>query len=458
MSSSTKSPNRLPLPRVLAFAGLNVPLAGVALPLTVYLAPLYANEVGLGLEMTGLLFMLLRFWDIFTDPVLGIVVDRYQSRWGRVRHWIFLSAPILALATYFAYMPPREGAGPFYFAFWMFIFYIGFTLLQTSRNAWVPAIAEDYDERSRLFFWPEMIGIATMLVLMALPALLPMFGYELDRFDQVAAMGWVLIVAIPITVGLALIFVPDRPLKGAKQQQDRIDLKGVLKAVKNKLLGRVLAMELLVGTAVAVTGSNYLFVTEYAFGLDDSQSSLVLMLFFIMSIAGMPFWLNVAKRTEKTVAFRWGCFLAAGAGILYYVTAQYGGFGPILIGAVVNGFAFSAPIALTRSMTADVVELRVAETGDSRAGIYFALLSVAYKLGTSLAFGVGYLMVGQLAGFHPGQANSDVAVHGLLLIFCVIPAVLYLAAAWVSKYYPITRAMQQETSLRLDPRGPMPLD
>ncbi len=458
MNKLTKSPDRLPLPRVLAFAGLNVPLAGVALPLTVYLAPLYANEVGLGLELTGLLFMLLRFWDIFTDPVLGIVVDRYQSRWGRVRHWIFMSAPILALATYFAYMPPREGVGPFYFVFWMFIFYIGFTLLQTSRNAWVPAIAQDYDERSRLFFWPEMVGITTMLILMALPALLPILGYDLDRFEQVAAMGWVLIVAIPITVGLALLFVPDKPLKGAQAQQDKIDLAGVLKAVKNKLLGRVLAMELLIGTAVAITGSNYLFVTEYAFGLDDSESSLVLMLFFIASILGMPFWLTVAKRTEKTVAFRGGCFLAAGAGILYYVTAQFGGFGPILIGAVVNGFAFSAPIALTRSMTADVVELQVADTGESRAGIYFALLSVAYKLGTSLAFGLGYLMVGQLAGFQPGEANSDSAIHGLLLIFCIIPAVLYLAGAWVSTRYPVTRALQQEVALRLDPRGPMPLD
>ena len=40
---------RLSLPRVLAFSSLSVPLAGVGLPLAVYLAPLYANEVGLGL-------------------------------------------------------------------------------------------------------------------------------------------------------------------------------------------------------------------------------------------------------------------------------------------------------------------------------------------------------------------------------------------------------------------------
>ena len=72
----SQSPSkRLSFPRVLAFASLSLPIAGVGLPLGVYLAPLYANEaphgVGLGLELTGLLFMLLRFWDIVTDPVMG---------------------------------------------------------------------------------------------------------------------------------------------------------------------------------------------------------------------------------------------------------------------------------------------------------------------------------------------------------------------------------------------------
>ena len=103
------TPQRLSLPRVLAFSSLSIPLAGVGLPLAVYLSPLYANEVGLGLEMTGLLFMLLRFWDIFTDPVMGYLVDRYRSPLGRVRHWILLSIPILAIATFFIYMPPRTG-------------------------------------------------------------------------------------------------------------------------------------------------------------------------------------------------------------------------------------------------------------------------------------------------------------------------------------------------------------
>ena len=112
---SQASSKRLSFPRVLAFASLSVPIAGVGLPVGVYLAPLYANEVGLGLELTGLLFMLLRFWDIVTDPVMGYMVDRYRSPLGRVRHWILLAVPVLGISTFFVYMPPQGGrAGIFY--------------------------------------------------------------------------------------------------------------------------------------------------------------------------------------------------------------------------------------------------------------------------------------------------------------------------------------------------------
>ncbi|HCJ18429.1 MAG TPA: MFS transporter, partial [Hyphomonas sp.] len=154
------------------------------------------------------LFMVLRFWDILTDPVMGFVVDRYRSPWGRVRHWIVLSVPILGLATYFIYMPER-GAGPGYFVVWMLLFYVGFTLLQTARSAWVPAIATDYDDRSRFFTWAEVLSIISMLALLAVPAILAAAGVEVDRFGQVEVMGWALLISLPIVAFLACTFVPD---------------------------------------------------------------------------------------------------------------------------------------------------------------------------------------------------------------------------------------------------------
>ncbi|MCA8899902.1 MAG: MFS transporter [Hyphomonas sp.] len=448
---------RLSLPRVLAFSSLSVPLAGVGLPVGVYLAPLYAREVGLGLEMTGLLFMLLRFWDIFTDPLMGFLVDRYRSPWGRVRHWVVLSVPILGLATFFVYMPYR-GAGPAYFIGWMLLFYIGFTLLQTARSAWVPAIARDYDDRSRFFQWSEIVSTVFMLLLLALPVILDLTGMASGRFAQVAAMGWLLLISLPVTAALAFFFVPDDPMRGDTTGALRFQLRPFLAALRNKYLGRILAMELLTGTAIAVTAANYLFVAEFVFGLSDMMSSLILMFFFLTAVLALPFWLKLAARTEKNIAFRAAVLMSMVSFGIYYIAGQIGGFWPLMFGALINGAAFSAPIVLTRSMTADVVEYQAAQTGENRSGIYYSLITSAYKIGNSLAFGVGYFIVGQVAGFHPSQANSPESIHGLLVVFCLLPAILYIGAALVSSRYPFTRAMQQEISRSLDPRGPEVMD
>ncbi|MEZ6011156.1 MAG: MFS transporter [Hyphomonas sp.] len=448
---------RLSLPRVLAFSSLSIPLAGVGLPVGVYLAPLYAREVGLGLELTGMLFMLLRFWDIFTDPVMGYLVDRYRSPWGRVRHWVVLAVPLLGLATYFVYMPHR-GAGPAYFIGWMLLFYVGFTLLQTARSAWVPAIAVDYDDRSRLFQWAEIISTLSMLFLLAIPAVLGLTGTGIDRFGQVAIMGWVLLFSLPLAAFLSCSFVPDDPIRGDKGEAQRFRLKPFIAALRNKYLGSILLMELLTGTAIAVTAANYLFVAEFVFGLSDGMSSLILMFFFLLAVLALPFWLKLAARTEKSVAFRIAVLTSVTSFVIYYIAGQIGGFWPLLFGAIFNGAAFSAPIVLTRSMTADVVEWQAAQTGENRSGIYFSLVTSAYKVGNSVAFGVGYFILGQIAGFHPEKQNSPEAIHGLLLVFCVLPAVLYILAGVVASRYPFTRAMQQEVSRSLDPRGPEPLD
>ncbi len=450
--------SRLSLPRVLAFSSLSIPLAGVGLPLAVYLAPLYANEVGLGLELTGFLFMVLRFWDVLTDPVMGFVVDRYRSPWGRVRHWIVLSVPILGLATYFVYMPSR-GAGPGYFVVWMLLFYVGFTLLQTARSAWVPAIATDYDDRSRFFTWAEVASIVSMLALLAVPAILSLTGVEVDRFGQVAVMGWALLITLPIVAFLACTFVPDNPMRGDTGQAMKFDMKAMMAALRNPYLGLVLGMELLVGTAVAITASNYLFVAEYAFGLSDSMASVILMIFFSTAVAALPLWLKFSARTEKHTAFLFAVTMAIASYVIYYLAARMGGgFPSLLIGALVNGAAFSAPVVIARSMAADVVEYQAARSGENRAGIYYSLLTSAYKVGSSLAFGIGYFVLGRVAGFRPGVENSPEAIHGLMVVFCLLPMILYGLAALVASRYTLTRSMQREISESLDPRGPELLD
>ena len=69
--------------RVAMFALPSIPISALGLPIVVYLPPFYAEEMGLSLTLVGTIFMIARFWDIFTDPILGVLSDRFPSRWGR---------------------------------------------------------------------------------------------------------------------------------------------------------------------------------------------------------------------------------------------------------------------------------------------------------------------------------------------------------------------------------------
>ena len=89
----------------MAFSAPAFPIAAVAAPLAVYLPPYYATELGLGLTAVGAIFMVARFWDMFTDPVFGVLSDRIQTRWGRRRPWMVLGVPILMVGGFFAFFP-----------------------------------------------------------------------------------------------------------------------------------------------------------------------------------------------------------------------------------------------------------------------------------------------------------------------------------------------------------------
>ena len=80
--------------RLAAFAAPSAAAAAAGLPIALYLPAYYAADLGLGLTLLGSIFMLTKIWDVITDPIVGVMTDRYTTRWGRRRHWIALGTPI----------------------------------------------------------------------------------------------------------------------------------------------------------------------------------------------------------------------------------------------------------------------------------------------------------------------------------------------------------------------------
>ena len=100
-------------------------MAAMGMPVAVYLPRFYTEGMGLSLVTVGTIFTLARIWDVITDPVMGIVIDKYDTRWGRRKHWIAISIPILVLSVWMVFMPNQESVSAGYLLFWLIVLYVG---------------------------------------------------------------------------------------------------------------------------------------------------------------------------------------------------------------------------------------------------------------------------------------------------------------------------------------------
>ena len=427
-----------------AYASPAIPIAALGLPLVVYLPPFYTKEMGLGLSVVGTIFMITRFWDIFTDPILGIVSDKIETRLGRRRHWIILSVPILMFCVYKIFIPQGTVTG-MYLLFWMILLYVGWTLLSISHMSWGAELSSDYNERSRVQGWREFALVFGMLAVLILPTIIEQTS-DGNSTMKVAAMGWFTILLLPITVAIAVWMVPEHPVPKQPQIGWRRATSIVL---KNKVLIRLLAADLLSGVAPGITGSIYIFFVSHV--MDLSQwASLMLLIYFLASFISVPGWIRLSYRFEKHRTFVIARVYSS-ISLLLMFWIQPGNFWLYAFGNVIFGLGSGAGAFLTRSMMADIVDRDNLESGTQRTGLYYSLMTMTNKIGYALAVGITYPMLDWI-GFDPNGTNTIETIASLKNIFIFVPIPIMLLAALIVWNFPLDSKRQQHLRKLIEER------
>ncbi|MAT83080.1 MAG: MFS transporter [Gammaproteobacteria bacterium] len=434
--------------RVLAsYSGVTIPMAAMGMPIAVYLPPFYSDGLGLSLVTVGTVFTLARIWDVVTDPVMGLVIDRFDSRWGRRKHWIALSIPILLVSVWAVFMPDPDAVSGGYLLFWMIALYVGYTMLAIAHQSWGAELTTTYDDRSRLFGWREIFVIGGMTAVLAIPALIELTGRD-DQASKVASMGWFCLILFPLTVVPTLMFVPDTHQPPATSVRWR---EALALLVRNAILWRLLAADLTSGFGTGVAGAMYIFVASYVFLL-PSHASIALLFYFLAGFLAMPLWLKLAYRVGKDTALKISLLYGSGVMFALVVLAEPGNVPVLWAFTILYGVAFGAAPTLLRSMMADLTDDDELRSGRKRSGLFFALLTTTNKLGAALAVGISFAILEKVVGFAPGPDNSQAALDGLLWVY-VLGTGLGLLAAYVALIgYPLTRARHDEIRAELDRR------
>lgn len=448
--------------RLAAFAGPSLPFAALGLPLVVHLPAFYAESVGLSLGVVGAIFMAVKLIDIPLDPILGGLMDRTRSRWGRFRPWMVGCVPLLILATFLMFMPlgpaggildgitalaPNWGREAF-LTVALVLIYIGFSVAALAQTSWASTLSNDYDQRSRIYGWWQAGNVVGMLLVLALPVIITTNGGT--QAQSVEAMGWFIILLLPLTVGIAVWRVPEP----TPQTECHAKLVDYIAFFKLTAVRRLMLTDLLFGLAPGITGALALFYFKAAKGMEDSQANILIFLYFAAGLAGAPLWAWAATRLGKHRAL-------ALAGLFYAVAyigvwlAPDGSFPMLALSMIAVGIPFSATPVLLRAMMADVGDEERLKSGEDRTGMLYALLTATNKVGYALAVGMTYYPL-DLAGFDktPGASNTPEAITALTVLFIALPMGLLLIGAWIIKGFPIDEARQKANRAALDALSP----
>lgn len=430
---------RLPFGALLAYGIPGLPLAVLGLPLFIYLPTFYASDLGLSLTAVGAVLLIARLWDGLTDPIVGLLSDHTRTRWGRRRPWIVGATPLVLVSLWMLFVPP-EGAGILHLLVWSMLLYLGWTMLSLPHAAWGAELSDDYHERSRITASREIFVVLGTLIAAGLPVLVSGTAEVL----RVLAIG--LLVALPLAIGISC------GLLGEPKPTERRITKwreGMALLLANHPFRRLIAAYLLNGVANGLPATLVLLFAAQVLQLEQF-SGIFLVVYFGCGILSIPLWLAASKRLDKhrawCVAMLLNCAFFAPVPLLG--AGDFAGFMAI---CVATGLCLGADLSLPPSMQADVVDVDTLESGERRAGLYFALWGLATKLALALAVGIAFPIL-DLAGFDAQAApggNAGAGLWTLVGLYSMAPIAFKLAAIALIWNFPLTASAHAAIKARL---------
>ena len=420
----------------LSFTALNFPTSAAGMPIFIFILPYYAGDLGLGLSLVGILFLLGRLTDIATDPIMGVLIDKFPSKWGKHKHWIFISAPIFMIAAYLIFLPPTSNPSSVYFFLSLFLVYISFTLSSITQLSWSTFLAADYDDRTRLLTLRELMSLFGMFCVIAIPAFVELYDTSLKA--KVSAIGVFILISIPIITLNGLYQVPD-----TKTQKIQSKIENPFKTFKslfsNAMLNKIVFAAALIAFCMSLNGALYLIWMDVVMELPQYSSRLMLM-YYLVSVLGLGMWRYLSIKTSKHFAAGIACLYAiivllVGFAGFFFVRDLDQGIKLIAVGSFITlyGFSFSGPLPLINAIIADISDKFSVEQGENISGTVFSYLTTITKVGFALAAVIPYLALELIWGFdiNLGIDNTESSKMAIFYIYTFVPIVSYCIASYM---------------------------
>ncbi len=415
------------------------------------------DVVGLDARLASVAALLGIVWDALNDPLVGTLSDRVRTRWGRRRPFLlWFAIPYGAAFVMLWWAPPFENQ--LALAATVMLVYMLSDTLQTLVSvplyALTPDISRDYDERTSLTGYRMFFNlVASLVAAVAAPAIvdavLSSGGTQQQGYFIVSAIFGGLAV-----IPLLLIFfvVREQPRPAEEEKEAHVPFIVILRTAWSNIPFRfATALYMLNWITFDLIGLVLPFFVAYWVASGDllkkalglPLESTVFAFLLVTSVVVLPFWVWLAKKLSKNIAYIIGMAFWAVVQILIF-TIQPGQVTYILILSVAAGVSVATAHVLPDSIFPDVIEWDELRTRRRQEGIYYGVKNFIRKLTGALAIFIALQVLGWVGYQSPPEGatffvQSPATLTAIRILIGPFGAALLLSAIAIAWFYPLTR-------------------
>ena len=432
-----------------AAGGITWKIMSIAFPL------FFTNVFGLTVADTATLMLIARMFDVVTDPLMGSLADRTQSRWGTYRPWlIFGAVPLGLIFALLLYTPDFGPVGKRIYAYSLYLMMMAvYTAVNVPYGSLLGVMTSDDNEKNQFSSF-RMVGAYAMgfITLLSFPYLQKMVGgSDAHQYAVLGAGFGVLATLMTLACGL----LTKERLKPVRAE--KFSFRPFVDLFKNKpwiyltLVG--ICTNFFNGFRYAVAG----YLLEYCLHGDVTVSGLIINYTVFMTfgeVTCMVFGGLSPKFTQwigsKSKAFVVAALICVVFSVLFFFIPMDPSYIWMMVAVVVLtsvGVGLYSP--LLWSMYADVADYATEKNGTSSTGLIFSSGTMAQKFGTASSGSLVALLLG-VAGFVSGTdpatgstvitITDEESVRNMVwALFSLFPAAIALIMIFLIYKYPIKK-------------------
>lgn len=410
--------------------------------ITTYLTVFYTDVAGIDAVAVGVIMLASKVIDAFSDVLMGIVVDKTRTKWGKCRPYFLFGAIPLALFAVLTFMMPSFSTetGAIVYAFVTFnLVSTAYTVVNTPLSAILPSLSNEKNERNILVtFRMVMAAIGSFCVTTFATPLIDSFGGNNN------AISYTLTIGIFSVIAIVLFFFAFGNTKEIVKpvNPQKVTIKQGLKAVnKQYILFIIIMFVFMLGFAIKQAGVVYYYTYVVC---DTSIIPIQAAVTSVSMIIGQLCIPTFSKYFGKKNSVFVMSAIAIIGNIIFIVSNSLSyNFSMMIIGTAVVWYAMGFLMGMRFSLLADVVDYCEIKSGVQASGMLSSMDSFVAKLTFGLNVTI-FMALMDFGGYVANQPQTDFEKLCINIGFIGVPILCAVLTAVLLIFFNVEKKLNSE--------------